>query len=109
MAMQGGIQTFVDKYGIEQKRVYPLQVCCEEMVYDFMNHCFAEGEAVDMRLEVSYAEEDHAVVIEITSGGKPYNPLEESDNAMAVAIIRRTAQRTDYRFDQNYNQLTIIL
>lgn len=79
------------------------------MAYDFLNHCFAQGEAVDIQLEVSYAEMDRSVVIDIDSGGKPYNPLEESDNAMAVAIIKRTAQRTDYRFDQNHNQLTIIL
>ena len=74
MAMQGGIQTFVDKYGIEQKRVYPLRVCCEEMAYDFPNHCFAQGEAVDIQLEVSYAEMDRSVVIDIDSGGRAYNP-----------------------------------
>ncbi len=109
MAMQGGILSFVAKYGIEAGRVYPLQVCCEEMVMDFLNHCFPEGDAADVRLEVSYAEADRAVVIGISSGGKPYNPLEESDNALAVAIIRRTAQRTDYRYEQNRNYLDIVL
>ena len=109
MAMQGGILGFVEKYGIEQRRVYPLQICCEEMVYDFINHCFPDGQDVDVRLEVSYAEDNRSVWIRLSSAGTRYNPLEESDNAMAVAIIRRTAQQTDYRFEKNRNQLTIVL
>ena len=109
MAMQGGIQSFVEKYGIEQERIYPLQVCCEEMVVDFLNHCFPEGAPIDIHLEVSYAESSHSVVIQITSGGKPYNPLTESDNFLAVAIIQKTARKTDYRFEQSHNQLSIIL
>ncbi len=109
MAMQGGIQGFVEKYGIEPDRVYPLQVCSEEMVVDFLNHCFPDGDAADVHLEISHADADRSVIIQIASGGKPYNPLEESDNFLAVAIIKRTAQRTDYRFEQNRNQLTIVL
>ena len=109
MAMQGGIQLFVEKYGIEKERIYSLQVCCEEMVMDFLNHCFPEDQPVNIHLEVSYTESSQAVEIQLNSGGKPYNPLEESDNFLAVAIIKRTARKTDYQFRDNKNHLTIIL
>jgi len=109
MAMYGGIQNFVEKYGIEHDRAFPLQVCCEEMVVDFLTHCSPDGDAIDIRLEVSYAETDHAVVIQVSSAGGPYNPLEQSDNALAVTIIRQSAQRTDYQFVDGRNQLTIVL
>ena len=109
MSMQGGIQGFAERYGMESEHIYPLQVCCEEMVVDFLNHCFPEGDPIDIHLEVSYAEADHAVVIQLLSAGRRYNPLEQSDNALAVAIIRQTARKTDYRFDQNRNHLTIVL
>ena len=109
MAMQGGIQGFVEKYGIEADRVYPLQVCSEEMVVDFLNHCFPDGDAADVHLEISHADANRSVIIQVASGGKPCSPLEESDNFIAVAIIKRAAQRTDYRFEQNRNQLIIVL
>jgi len=109
MAMQGGIQNFVEKYGIERSRAFPLQVCCEEMVVDFLSHCFPNGDSIDIHLEVSFAEADHAVVIQVSSAGGPYNPLEQSDNTLAVAIIRQSAQRTNYEFDGGRNRLTIVL
>ena len=109
MSMQGGIRDFAKRYGLEAEHAYSLQVCCEEMVVEFLNHCFPEGGPIDVHLEISYAEADHAVVIQLSSAGRPYNPLEQSDNALAVAIIRQTARKTDYRFDQNRNHLTIVL
>ena len=109
MAMQGGIRAFVEKYGIERRRINPLQLCCEELVYDLMDHCCAPGERPDIHLEVSYAEADRSAVIHIQCGGRAYDPLRESENDLALAIINNAAQSTDYRFEQNHNQLTIVL
>jgi len=109
MAMQGGIRAFVEKYGIERRRINPLQLCCEELVYDLMNHCYSPGERPDIHLEVSYAEADRSAVIHIQCGGRAYDPLRESENDLALAIINNAAQSTDYRFEQNHNQLTIVL
>ena len=109
MAMQGGILQFVQKYDIERELIYPIQLCCEELVFDYLNHCFPGGERVDIHLEVSYAQTDESVWIHISSGGRSYNPFEESDNVMAVSLIRQITQRITHQFVQERNQLTIVL
>ena len=76
---------------------------------EFLNHCFPGGESIEIHLEISYAEKDRSVWVHLTGGGRPYNPLEESDNQLAVAIIKRTTKSADYRFVQNHNCLIIVL
>ena len=109
MAMQGGIQTFGEKYGLDAKRINRLQVCCEELIYELLEHCYDPGEAIDMKLDVSYAEADSATEIELKCGGRAYNPFEQDEEALGVTILKRMARKLDYRSEQGRNHIFISL
>ena len=96
MQLQGGIQTFGEKYGLDSKRTYRLQICCEELVYEMLNHCYQKGEPVDMQLEVSYAEADRTTKIALSCGGQEYDPFHQDEDGLGVTILKNMATVLDY-------------
>ena len=30
------------KYGLDTKKIYRLQICCEKLVYEMLAHCYGE-------------------------------------------------------------------
>ena len=119
MVMQGGIQVFGEKYGMDSRRIYRLQICCEELIYEMMAHCYPHDADISMRLDVSYAESDKTVVIELSCGGKPYNPFEEPDNkpalsedaaeGLGVTILKQMSKHLEYSRDHRGNSIHIVL
>lgn len=78
--MQGGITNFAEKYGLNTRLTNRLQLCCEELIYEMLDHA-CEGDAVEISLDVTYSEVDGFVEIEFTCAGKSYNPLEKTVDA----------------------------
>ena len=99
MALQGGIQTFGEKYGLNGRYIYRLQICCEELIYDLLAHCFPGNKPVEMRLNAAYAEADRTVEINLSWAGEPYNPFEQKEDGLGVTILKKMARQTDFRRD----------
>ena len=107
MQMQGGIQSFGEKYGLDQKHIYRLQICCEEMVYELLNNCYPNREDVSINLLISHAELDGTTQIDIDCGGAHYNPFEQEDDNLGVTILKHTSRQLDYHYTDNRNQICI--
>ena len=109
MQMQGGIQVFGEKYGLDTKRIYRLQICCEELVYEMLAHCYGTREPVEMHLDVSYAEADQTVELHLDCGGKPYDPLSQANDGLGVTILKKMARQTTCCYADGKNTITIRL
>lgn len=109
MRLQGGIQRFGEKYGLDQKHTYRLQICCEELVYEMLNHCYPGRDAVDLKLSVSHADDDGATQIAIVCGGGAFNPFVQDEDGLGVTILKRMAKRLDYRIEGGRNVIDILL
>ena len=109
MQLHGGIQTFGEKYGLNQKRTYRLQLCCEELIYEFMEHCYPNREDVDLKLSVSHAESDGTTQIAIDCGGAAYDPFDQAEDSLNVTILKKMSKELDYRCEDDRNQLNITL
>ncbi len=109
MRLQGGIQSFGEKYGLDQKHTYRLQICCEELVYEMLNHCYPSLDEVALKLSVSYAESDGATWITIDCGGAAFNPFEQENDGLGVTILKRMARHLDYRVEGGRNVVNIVL
>ncbi len=109
MQLQGGIQVFAEKYGLDQKRTSRLQICCEELIYELLNHCYSEGEGADLKLSVSYVETDGTARISLSCGGAAYNPFGQDDDGLGVTILRNMATQLDYRLEDGRNVIGISL
>ena len=109
MQLQGGIQTFGEKYGMEFWYIYRLQICCEELIYEMLDHCYSANDVVSMKLDVSYAEANHSTNISIACGGRPFNPFEQDDDGLGVTILKKMAFRMDYQWENGTNLISIRL
>ena len=109
MQMQGGIQSFGEKYGLDQKRTYRLQICCEELIYELLDHCYPNRDDVDLKLTVSHAEADGATKIALSCGGAAFNPFEQDEEGLGVTILKNMATKLDYRHTDGRNQINIEL
>ena len=109
MQMQGGIQNFGEKYGLDQKNTYRLQICCEELIYEMLNHCFPGNGPVSMNLNVAYAEADRTVEIELTWVGEAYNPFEQKEDGLGVTILKNMAKKIDCQRESGQTRISIAL
>ena len=109
MALQGGIQTFGEKYGLNGRYIYRLQICCEELIYEMLNHCFPDNDPVDIHLNVAYAEADRTVEIELSSGGTHYNPFDQAEDGLGVTILKKVASQLTYYRDLGRSIISIRL
>ena len=107
MVLQGGIQTFGEKYGLESKRISRLQICCEELIYELLAHCYPDRDEVEMKLDISYAETDRTTRIALTCGGAVYNPFDQTENGLGVTILKNMAKKLDYRQENGWNAINI--
>ncbi len=107
MVLQGGIQTFGEKYGLESKRISRLQICCEELIYELLAHCYPDRDEVEMKLDISYAETDRTTRIALTCGGAVYNPFDQTEDGLGVTILKNMAKKLDYRQENGWNAINI--
>ncbi|MBQ7561040.1 MAG: ATP-binding cassette domain-containing protein [Synergistaceae bacterium] len=116
LALHGGIHNFAEKYGIDSKLSYRLQLCCEELVYEIISGCYDNDSQVDINISVSYSEADSTTLINLTAkNAKKFNPFEinESDDEenihLGVAMLKRISQDIKYNFDSGSNNIEIVL
>jgi len=109
MRLQGGIQTFGEKYGIDNKRTYRLKICCEELIYELLSHALPGDESVNMKLNVSYAESDRTTKIDLSWAGMAYNPFEQSDDGLGVTILKKMARQIRFQPGDDLHRISIVL
>jgi polar amino acid transport system ATP-binding protein len=109
MQMHGGIQNFGEKYGLDEKRTFMLQLCCEELIYGLLNHCYAGREDADIKLSVSHAESDGSTQIAIDCGGTAYNPFEQEEDGLQVTILKNISKLLEYSYKDGRNQINILM
>ena len=109
MILQGGIQIFGEKYGLDSKRINRLQICCEELIYELLAHCYPNRDEVEMKMDISYAEADRTTQIRLTCSGEKYDPFAQAEDGLGVTILRNMSRQLDYQFINNRNQLNITL
>ena len=109
MALFGGLQNFGEKYGLTPQEINQLQVCCEDLISAMLDGIDSAGADAGMKLDVSYAETDHATEIRLTCGGSPFNPFAAPDDRMDAIYLRKKAKKIDYKLEDGVNCISILL
>ncbi|HCB93542.1 MAG TPA: amino acid ABC transporter ATP-binding protein [Selenomonas sp.] len=115
MSVQGGIWTFGERYGLSDKRILNLQLCTEELIYEFMDVCYPEQNKVDIKLDITFAETTGKVHIEFVCGGKPYNPVtvdkagDDFSDSLGVIIVKKISSDIGYEYAGDKNRVWIEL
>ena len=111
MKFQGGIQTFGEKYGMEQKSINRLELCSEELVYDMLSHCYEGDENISLQFTITYAEASKGIVIKLLAGGREYNPLAQADDDehFGISILKRMATDSSHSYEGGKNTVLVHL
>ena len=109
MALFGGLQNFGEKYGLTPQEINQLQVCCEDLISAMLDGTDSAGADAGMKLDVSYAETDHATEIRLTCGGSPFNPFAAADDRLDAIYLRKKAKKIDYKLEDGVNCISILL
>ncbi len=109
MTLQGGLQTFGEKYGLSLARIYRLQICCEELILEMLGNCFPDTDKVDLHFDITYAETDGLIQIETHCSGKEYDPLTQDEEGLGVTILKKMSQKLEYRNDNGRNHIRIVM
>ena len=113
LEMQGKIRDFTEKYGLSSRLAYRLELCCEELIYEMISGCFDDGRNVDIDLGISYSEADGSTVMELSCGGKDFNPFnvpEDDDVHLGVTMLKKISQgRITHNYLGGENRIEIIL
>ena len=113
MRLQGGIQTFAEKYGLSARKSNRLQLCCEELIYEMLNHA-CRGDEVKISLDITYAEADGSVAINFTCAGEPYNPLDKNfddidEENLGAVILHNLAKNFSHEHSGGVNRISFTL
>ena len=109
MQLHGGVQEFGEKYGLSQPRIFRLDVCCEELVFEMLGNCYQEHEQPEMLLQVLYAEADQTVQIEPSCKGGQYDPFSQEDDSLGVTIMKKMSQKIEYSYQEQTNRIVVVL
>ncbi|MBQ4404299.1 MAG: ATP-binding cassette domain-containing protein [Selenomonadaceae bacterium] len=112
MELQGGIQTFAEKYGLLPRKINRIQLCCEELIYAMLDN--ACGDDVKISLDITYAEADNSVAIKFSCAGKEYNPLDKDldeldEENLGAAILYNLAKNYSHKYTDGVNEINFSL
>ena len=112
MEMQGGIQTFAEKYGLSARRTNRIQLCCEELIYEMFDNACADE--IKIEIDVTYSEVDNSVEVEFTCAGKSYNPLEKDfdevdEEHLGATILKNLAKNYSHEYSGGVNRIKFTL
>lgn len=112
MEMQGGIQTFAEKYGLSARRTNRIQLSCEELIYEMFDNACADE--IKIEIDVTYSEVDNSVEVEFTCAGKSYNPLEKDfdeldEEHLGATILKSLAKNYSHEYDGGTNRIKFTL
>jgi len=112
MEMQGGIQTFAEKYGLSARRTNRIQLCCEELIYEMFDNACADE--IKIAIDITYSEVDNSVEVEFTCAGKSYNPLEKDfeevdEEHLGATILKNLAKNYSHEYDGGTNRIKFTL
>ena len=111
LALQGGIRNFAEKYGLGARLAYRLELCSDELIHEMIAGCYSANEPVKIDLDISYSEADGSTVINLTSGGRKFNPftVQDDDVHLGVSMLKNTAKKITHSFTDGLNSIEITM
>ena len=107
--MQGQIWNFAEKYGYSAKNAGRLQLACEEIIFEMLANCFAENDKIEMTVDIIYSETDKISELNLTCGGKNYNPFDRQEtnfeDDLGVTILKNVAKNFVHSYENNFNKI----
>ena len=93
---------------------YRLQLSSEELIYEFWRGSFNDGEVVELRVDITYAQAMERIAVEVVSGGAAYDPFRAESEAgpekmehMGITLLKKKADSFSYAYEEGKNRVLV--
>ncbi len=113
MEMQNKILLFAEKYGLQNKYTYRLQLCTEEIIYEMLNGAYDDGDKISLVIDIIYSEAGKNSEFKISCAGKNYNPFanveENLEDELGVMILKNLTKEISHEYLNGVNKISFKL
>jgi len=110
VTMNAQIELFCQKYNIEAKKVYHIQLVLEELIQEIFKNCYTNLQP-ELDYTIEYSDENKEISITINFRSEFFNPFDESGDDeynLGMVLVNSISNNTEHLFD-NKNTLIIKL
>jgi anti-sigma regulatory factor (Ser/Thr protein kinase) len=109
----------VEAWGLSPKTAFTLDLLVNEAVTNVITHGYDDD--LTHQIELTVADTEDALVVEVVDDGRPFNPLEAppmvvgsdlehaSIGGRGIHLMRTYSKAQSYRYDSGANRLTLVL
>jgi len=111
VAMNVQIEIFCQKYNIEAKKVYHIQLLLEELIVEIIKQCYADTQT-DIVYTIAYSDENNEIDISLAYKAREFNPFVHTgieEESLGMLLVSRISKKSDYTFENGMNIVNIKL
>lgn len=111
VAMNAQIEIFCQKYKIEGKQVYRIQLLLEELIMEIINNCY-KASPPDIGYALSYSDENNEISISMHYRGDIFNPFALSGDDiddLGMILISGFSDKREHSYENGFNKINIKL
>jgi anti-sigma regulatory factor (Ser/Thr protein kinase) len=111
VAMNVQIEVFCQKYNIEEKKVYHIQLLLEELIVEIIKRCYTNKQP-DIVYSIEYSDEENEINISLTYKADDFNPFSQEgsdEESLGMLLVSRISKASDHMFDEGFNTINIKL
>lgn len=111
VAMNAQIEVFCQKYNVEAKKVYHIQLLLEELIVEIFKHCYAEFQP-DIAYTIAYSDEKNEIDISLVyraGGFNPFGIVDNDEESLGMLLVRKISKESNYIFENGLNTINIKL
>jgi len=108
VAMNVQVELFCQKYNIESKKVYYIQLILEELILEVSRNYF-KNLLLNIEYTIEFSNERNEVLVSFVYEGESFNPFEtvEGNNHLGMVLISGIAKNFGHSFENGHNIIII--
>lgn len=109
VSMNAQIEIFCQKYQVDARKIYHIQLVLEELLVVIFRECYADA-SPQISLSIEFPEAGEEITISLHYSGQHFNPFQvdmKDEDHLGITIVKNLAKETIHIADKGLNTLTI--
>ncbi len=109
VTMNAQIEVFCQKYQVEARKIYHIQLVLEELLVVIFRKCYAEV-SPDISLSIEFPANKEEISISLHYAGQGFDPFQvdlPDEDYLGITLVKKIAKETIHLADKGLNTITI--
>ena len=111
VAMQAQIEVFCQKYQVDARKIYHIQLVLEELLVVIFRECYADA-SPDICLSIEFPAAGEEISVSLHYAGQLFDPFQSDlpdEDHLGIMLVKKIAKETIHIADEGLNSITIKL